>query len=374
MDNNKDLISSEDVKASLDGDEKALMEQLERAKQVALEQLQAKKSLSEQEKLKLQQEIANKEAALKNMKNKMNISVENDNTKRPINTKINSKSNNVSYDVKEQGINVNQVNGQVRQNISNQQQINNVPNANPQGVVQRDKKIKTHHFNAGNVKPVNNTPNNKPNPSKNKLSKNQIKANKKLAKKQAKEKAKQIKREKSNFRYIMTVILFILMFAFVFFLPEISMYVANWLSGNNDEGIITTGNLVCKKSSEDKNYDYDYLYTFYFSNSKLRRLRYKTTTSGSLSTDKDHLKKLNDNCENLKYQTKNLDGVKIKCRLEDNSSVVEQELSYMDIDVDKVTNGYIEAGGLYPNYKYKQNINKIEQEMRASGYNCERSK
>lgn len=364
---NKDLISPEDVKAAISGDEKALMEQLERAKQVALEQLKNKKTLSEQEKIKLQQEIANKEAALKDIKAKMNVSVVEDNSKAPLNNKTNANSNNISYDVKEQGINVNQVNGQVRQNIPN----SNIPNAGKQKAVKHDKKIKTHHFNVGNAKP---TTTNKPSPSKNKINGKQVKLNKKLAKKQAKEKAKQIRRQKSNFRYIMVTILFIVLFAFVFFLPDVSMYVSDWLSGKNKEDIITTGNLECKKSTDDKNYDYDYLYVFMFSNNKLQKLSYKITTSGSLSTDKDFLEKTKNDCEKLKKYTKGLNGVSIKCKLEGNSSITEQELRYMDIDVDKVTNGYIEAGGLYPNYKYKQNINKIEKEMKASGYTCERTR
>ena len=371
----KDLISPEDVKASLSGDEKAMMEQLERAKQVAIEQLEAKKTLSDQEKLKLQQEIANKEAALKNMKQKMNVSVQNDNTKKTTNNSVNNKidpnTNSVSYNIKEQGINVNQANGQVRQSIPNKQQNNSVPNANSQGVVKQSGKAKTHHFNPGDAKP---TTVNKPTPPKNKLSKKQIKENKKLAKIQAKEKAKQIRREKSNFRYVMVIILFITLFAFIFFLPEISMYVADWLSGNKNEETITTGNLECKKSTDDKNYNYDYIYIFAFSNNKLQKLSYRTTTSGSLSTDKDHLEKLKNDCEKLKKQTIDLKGVSIKCKLEANSTIVDQELRYVDIDVDKVTNGYIEAGGLYPNYKYKQNINKIEKEMKASGYTCERTR
>ena len=196
---------------------------------------------------------------------------------------------------------------------------------------------------------------------------------KKEAKKLAKQKAKQLKREKSNFRYIMTIILFVLLFAFVFYLPDISHYLNEKQYLKNNEGLITTGDLYCKKKDNDDNFNYEYENTFSFTNNKLTRLDNKVTTTGSLSKDLDHLQKLKKNCDNLKLQTKGLDGVNIRCSLNDKTAIVEQELRYVDIKVEKVTNSYIEAGGVYPNYKYKDNINKIEKEMKAAGYTCERT-
>lgn len=197
---------------------------------------------------------------------------------------------------------------------------------------------------------------------------------KKEAKRLAKEKAKQEKRAKSNFRYIMTIILFVLLFAFVFYLPEISHYINEKQYLKGDEEVITTGNLECTKKDNDKDYDYEYSNTFSFTNSKLTRLYFKTSTSGSLSKDLDHLEKIKDKCDNLKIQVKKLDGVAVKCDLDDKTVTVEQELNYVDIDVDKVTNAYVEAGGVYPNYKYNDNINKVEKDMKAAGYTCKRTR
>ena len=52
----------------------------------------------------------------------------------------------------------------------------------------------------------------------------------------------------------------------------------------------------------------------------------------------------------------------------------EEELRYSLIDVDKVTTAYLEAGGVYPNYKYNEDIDKVEKSMKASGYTCNRYK
>ena len=70
--NNKELITSEDVKKSLSGDEQALIEQLERAKQVALEQLEAKKkgiqtadpNIAQKTQQQLEEELAKRESEL----------------------------------------------------------------------------------------------------------------------------------------------------------------------------------------------------------------------------------------------------------------------------------------------------------------------
>ena len=53
--------------------------------------------------------------------------------------------------------------------------------------------------------------------------------------------------------------------------------------------------------------------------------------------------------------------------------VVEtQTLNYNTLNVEKVTSAYIEAGGVYPEFKKGQDIDGIEKNMNASGYTCER--
>ena len=339
--NNKDLITSEDVKKSLSGDEQALIEQLERARQVALEQLEARKkglvtnNTKTQE--ELEKELAEKEAELKALKESVSI-IEDE----PVsNVQNNLNTNNAMVQP-----------GTVQQS-----------NTPQQPVVQSTSTPVTKKTTG---------------PTKKELKEQRALAKKKEqeARALAKKKAKEEKRANSNFKYVMTVILFIGLFALVYFLPDISNYMsayqANKAKQNNE--LITTGTLTCEMKTYNKKYDLEYESIFSFSDSKLTRLIYKAKTKGDAVKDSDELTEMNEKCNFLKKQTKNLEGIVVNCSLSDGTNINTQTLDYKYIDVDKVTASYAEAGGTYPNYKYNDDIDKIEKEMKAAGYTCERSR
>ena len=52
---------------------------------------------------------------------------------------------------------------------------------------------------------------------------------------------------------------------------------------------------------------------------------------------------------------------------------VKQIFDYATLDVDNVKSAYSEAGGIYPQFKYKDDINSVESKMSSSGYKCEKS-
>ena len=174
----------------------------------------------------------------------------------------------------------------------------------------------------------------------------------------------------------MTIILFIGLFALVYFLPDISSYMSAYQTAkaNKNNEKITTGNLNCTMKTYNKKYDLEYNSIFSFRDSKLTRLIYKAKTKGEVSKDKDELTEMNEKCKVLREQTKSLDGIDVSCSLNDGTNITTQTLDYKFIDEEKVTTSYLEAGGTYPNYKYKDNIDKIEKEMKAAGYTCERER
>lgn len=179
----------------------------------------------------------------------------------------------------------------------------------------------------------------------------------------------------SNTKYIMTVILFVFLLVIVYFLPNISTF----LSGINKKDTanvekITTGTLKCTLQRSDKTYDYSYLSEFDFENSKILSLNYTLTTTGDETIDREQLEEKYNKCSTLESMVKTLDGVSIKCNLNKGVLTEEQILVYASIDSSKVTSTYSEAGLVYPNFKKGNNIDTIESGMKASGYNCERSK
>ena len=181
-------------------------------------------------------------------------------------------------------------------------------------------------------------------------------------------------KKESNFKYYMTFILFALLIWMVAFLPEISSFVSNYMASKKQEGdsVITTGTLTCTMNTSDDKYDYYYEADFNFKDSKMYRLTFSATTKGDQNLDAIELSEMKSSCDLLQQQTASLNGVDVSCSLSNGVYENVQKLDYEDLKSNLVTTAYLEAGGTYPNYKYGQDINEIEKEMKASNYTCER--
>ena len=374
----RDVITSEDVSRVVNGDKQALIEQLARAKQVALEQLEARKkaeanglnTTTMKSKEELEKEIMQKEAelnmALASMSsvtteqkqkihqfdNTSNVGVQTLSNQSPNKLGTVSKNNNI-YNGQ---INNSNMPNNINQNVNTNQvsNTNQVPNINT----------------------VSNTTSNSVN---NKLTRKQLKEQKQLLKEQRKKQKQLMKEERrknSNLKYYMTLFLFIAIFAMVYFLPNISSYFSKLKSERElaNSAIITTGTLECNLKKYDKKFDYLYESIFTYKDNMLLKLSYKVTTKGDQTIDADELSLLNQNCNNLREHVNSLEGISVRCSLNNGVNINEEELRYSLIDVDKVTTAYLEAGGVYPNYKYNEDIDKVEKSMKASGYTCNRYK
>lgn len=182
--------------------------------------------------------------------------------------------------------------------------------------------------------------------------------------------------KKNNFKYWMTLILFICLLLLVVFLPQISEMVSRYKEEKQraQDAIITTGDLKCKLTKSDDKYDYEYKATFAFRDSKMHRLNYTAITKGDRNEDALELTEMKKTCDILKEQTGTMEGIDVVCTLVNGVYTNEQILKYDVLDTTKVTTAYLEAGGTYPNYTYQQDISEIEKQMKASGYTCERER
>ncbi len=374
----RDVITSEDVSRVVHGDKQALIEQLARAKQVAVEQLEARKqaeanglnTTTMKSKEELEKEIIQKEAelnmALASMSsvtteqkqkihqfdNTSNVGVQTLSNQSPNKLGTVSKNNNI-YNGQ---INNSNMPNNINQNVN----TNQVPNTNQ----------------VSNTNTVSNITSNSVN---NKLTKKQLREQKQLLKEQRKKQKQLMKEERrknSNLKYYMTLFLFIAIFAMVYFLPNISSYFSKLKSERElaNSAVITTGTLECNLKKYDKKFDYLYESIFTYKDNMLLKLSYKVTTKGDQTIDADELSLLNQNCNNLREHINSLEGISVRCSLNNGVNINEEELRYSLIDVDKVTTAYLEAGGVYPNYKYNEDIDKVEKSMKASGYTCNRYK
>lgn len=178
----------------------------------------------------------------------------------------------------------------------------------------------------------------------------------------------------SKFKIAMLIIFFILLLAFVIFLPDLSSLVARYKAGefNKIDNKITSGKLKCTLSSNTTNLDMDYERLFTYTDNGLDKAEYTITTKGDPTQDEATLNEMNQKCQLLSTHTKGLDGVSVSCNYYDGKLVERQSFNYLSLDADSVDSAFSEAGGTYPEFSAGQDMDKIEKTMNAAGYSCTR--
>lgn len=173
------------------------------------------------------------------------------------------------------------------------------------------------------------------------------------------------------------LLFFILLIAFIVFLPQISSMIRIYMSGANNpqpiEEVITSGKLVCSMTNNSMDLDKEYKFTFEFTDSKLKTTKYVSNIIGD-STAENSLDILAEKCNNLKENASELEGVSIRCNYTGNNLVESQYFELETLDTEKVNAAFTEAGGILPSYKIDQDIDEIEKNMKASNYTCQRQK
>ena len=178
----------------------------------------------------------------------------------------------------------------------------------------------------------------------------------------------------SNLKMYLSFIFLALLILMIVFLPEINTFVHDFFNKKEAENTpsITSGHLICTLETNDSNFNYEYETDFSFKDSKLYKLTLTTKTVGDLNLDATDLSGLNASCQLLQFQTSKFDGVEVMCDLAGNTFTNTQTLDYEILNRDEVTTAYLEAGGIYPDYKYEENIDDIEKDMNAQNYSCAR--
>lgn len=180
----------------------------------------------------------------------------------------------------------------------------------------------------------------------------------------------------SNFKLFFTFLLMIVLGGTILFMPEISDFIRMKKEEEAEmlQPKITTGSLKCELERNSDNFDLKYEYQFMFTDNKFKKLYYISETKGDMNLDEAELEELNNQCLLLKESTANLTGVEVSCKLLSGTLTKTQTLDYEKIDVTQAYSAYSEAGGIYPEYKYLQDMDGIEKNMKAAGYTCKRIK
>ena len=180
----------------------------------------------------------------------------------------------------------------------------------------------------------------------------------------------------NKFKIVLLILFFIILIAFVLFLPEITEFIKKYTSGQDkyEKEVIKTGNLVCSQEKSTTDLDKEYELTFTFIDSELTKTKFVTTTRGDSTVDTEVLDSLANSCKKLDTETKDLEGIVVRCDYTDSMLIETQSIDLEVVDQEKLDAAFTEAGGILPGYQYKENIDGIERNMKVSGYTCKREK
>lgn len=180
----------------------------------------------------------------------------------------------------------------------------------------------------------------------------------------------------SKGKTILLVLFFVVLIAFVIFLPQISSFTRKLMRHelNVKEEKIETGRLICSYATTTTNLDKNYEMTFTFSENKLKTTRFEIVTRGDVTLDDDVLDGLRVSCKQLEENVENMDGVSVRCEYSSGTLTETQSFDLEKVNMDDLSSAFVEAGGNMPEYQFDEDIDYIEKNMNASGYTCEREK
>ena len=180
----------------------------------------------------------------------------------------------------------------------------------------------------------------------------------------------------SKGKMIFLAFAFIILLAFIIFLPEITSMINLYKSGayNKVEEKITTGSMMCSLKTNTASLDKNYDLSFRFKDNKLVKTDFVITTKGNPTEDEETLNNVASICNQLKDDLSGADGIYIRCEYSTGKLIEKQTFDLANVDLSSLNAAFSEAGGNYPEYQYGQDIDLIERSMKSSGYTCTRQK
>lgn len=169
-----------------------------------------------------------------------------------------------------------------------------------------------------------------------------------------------------KFKTFLLIIFFIFLLAFIIFLPNISEYLKTGKMTTTNSNQINSGTLICTTDKDNDETVISYQMDFKFTNKELINSTFNITTE---SEKEEIINSKYNECKNIEDSAKDLNGIDVSCTTSDNISTMIESYNYRLIDNNGLTK-FTEAGGTYPEYKYKENIYDIKQKMIKAGYDC----
>ncbi len=174
---------------------------------------------------------------------------------------------------------------------------------------------------------------------------------------------------------VFLVLLMIFLFAFVFFLPDITNFITDYMNEKTGVNELKSGTMSCTFNTSTDNLDYVYDFSFKYEKNRLKSSRMTTTSRlADTATYSRILTERENSCEFLKTVLDENDiGMTADCSVSAAVQVTTQNIDYEKLDMDFITDNITEFEGFYPEYELDESVTTIEQELENSGYTCERN-
>lgn len=174
---------------------------------------------------------------------------------------------------------------------------------------------------------------------------------------------------------IFLILLMLALFAFVYFLPDITAYVTNYINEKTGVNELKSGRMTCTYTNATDNINYNYEATFNYEKNRLKSSTMVTTNRlADTATDTGILAERENACEALKtVLDENNIGMTASCSVSAAVQVTTQTINYEILNMDFITSNIAEFEGFYPDYELDQSVTTIEQELENRGYTCNRN-
>lgn len=168
---------------------------------------------------------------------------------------------------------------------------------------------------------------------------------------------------------LVMVIVFVVLLVAIFLLPYTGSLFENLFSKKDTSSAneITSGKLVCVLENDADKMSYHYTETYEFEDRGVKTLQHVVLIQGNA----DKLKMRNAQCQQLSKLASTLSGVTVNCNLSSDEMVETQFFDFSSVKEKQMSSAFIEAGGIYPNIKYGDDIGKVEDNLTLSGYECD---
>ena len=183
-------------------------------------------------------------------------------------------------------------------------------------------------------------------------------------------------KEKGGFFGRFILFLFIIfLFAFVYYLPEISQYIEDYKKAKSgiEDGSMKSGTMTCTLTKDNKdNLSTIYETTFTYTKNKLKKT--EQVTSYKLKDDATSTATLDDSeneCQELKSALTGVSGIEVSCSKTAVLQKTTQSIDYTKFNVEKVTTNIAEYKGFYPEFQLDQSVAGIRKNLEDAGYSCQ---